>query len=119
MAEGFAIRHRNLTLALWAHVPILAVIGLKTEVDLVTIVSVCLVVIALAVGGMLLRGTLPPASSVALGLTVSACGVVNFSGEVATAHLYFPVVLVAVGYYRLIEPLLATLGGMGFYHLIV
>lgn len=119
MAEGFPIRHRFLLLVLWAQVPALAVLGLLAGVDLAVVVAICLAVIASAIGGMLLSGRKAPATLVSVGLTVSACSVVSFSGDAAATHLYFPVILVAIASYRMLAPLAAGLVGMGLYHLVV
>lgn len=119
MTEGFAIRHRLILLVLWIQVPVVAVLGLSAGLDGTVVGGVCLLVVALAVGGMLFSGSVLPATAVAIGLTTSSMAVVGFSGNLDVAHLYFPVILASIACYRLKEPLLTGLAGMAIYHLTV
>lgn len=119
MAEGFAVRHRFLLLSLWIQVPIVALLGLYGGVDLTVVGAVCLVIIALALCGMLMSGTILPALSVSIGLTGSAAALVRLSGDLGVLHLYFAVVLAAIAIYRLRGPLLVGLLGVGIYHIAV
>ncbi|HEX6219867.1 MAG TPA: PAS domain-containing sensor histidine kinase [Acidimicrobiia bacterium] len=119
MAEGFVIRHRVLLLISWAHVPVLAGIGLYLGENLVVVGMICLIAVTLSLTGMLLPGRGISSCAVSLGVTLSASALVYYGGDVGLMHLYLAVALVAVSYYRLSAPLLLGLTVLVTYHFVV
>ncbi|HET9260519.1 MAG TPA: PAS domain S-box protein [Acidimicrobiia bacterium] len=119
MAGGFAHRHRALVLALWAQVPIVAVVGLATDQTTASVGIACLVLVAFAVSAMLVPGRLLAASLVAFGLAAAASLVVRYGGDIEILHLYFPVILVAAAIYQDARPVLIALLAISGYHLVM
>ena len=110
MAGGFAQRHRVLVLALWAQVPLVAVVGMANDQTVTGVGISCVLLVATALAAMLAPGRLLAASLAALGLGAAASLVVGYGGDVETLHIYFPVVLAAAAIYKDARPLLVALG---------
>jgi PAS domain S-box-containing protein len=119
MAGGFAQRHRVLVLALWAQVPLVAVVGMANDQTVTGVGISCVLLVATALAAMLAPGRLLAASLATLGLGAAASLVVGYGGDVETLHLYFPVVLAAAAVYKDARPLLVALGVIAGYHAIV
>lgn len=117
LAGGFAHRHRTLVLALWAQVPIVALLGFSTDQSMASVGIACLMLVALAVMAMLVPGRLLASSLVALGLAGAASLVIRYGGNAESLHLYFALVLVAVAMYRDARPLVVALLTMSGYYL--
>lgn len=116
LAGGFAHRHRILVLALWAQVPLVALLGFVSNQPMAYVGIACLVLVAMAVASMLVPSRLQASSLVALGLATAASLVVGYGGDAETLHLYFPVVLAGIALYRDSRPLLVgVLAIFGYY----
>jgi PAS domain S-box-containing protein len=96
----FAIRHRFLLVLLLVQVPVLAVVGLITEVPTYEIVIASLILVVMAVIGMTSRTQGMAAGAVSLGLVTAAGMVVRYLEGSAESQFAFLLALVAVSFYQ-------------------
>ncbi|HWL49417.1 MAG TPA: hypothetical protein VNT92_06030, partial [Acidimicrobiia bacterium] len=96
----FATRHRFLLVLLLVQVPVLAVVGLITEVPTYEIVIASLILVVVAVIGMTSRTQGMAAGAVSLGLVTAAGIVVRYLDGSAESQFAFLLALVAVSFYQ-------------------
>ena len=96
----FATRHRFLLVLLLIQVPVLAVVGLITEVPIYEIVIASLILVVMAVIGMTSRTQGMAAGAVSLGLVTAAGIVVRYLDGSAESQFAFLLALVAVSFYQ-------------------
>ena len=96
----FATRHRFLLVLLLIQVPVLAVVGLVTEVPTYEIVIASLILVITAVIGMTSRTQGMAAGAVSIGLVTAAGIVVRYLDGSAESQFAFLLALVAVSFYQ-------------------
>lgn len=98
--RSLSMRHRFLLVLLWAHVPLLAVVGMAMGVPLLEVLAATLVLTLLGTLGTFARSKTTAAGAVSLGL-MTAAGILMFlSGGLLAANFYFFLMLLAVAAYR-------------------
>lgn len=109
MSQGHVpSRHRLLLILLWAHVLLLAGLGLFTGGSLTGVAATSLLLIVFATAGMLLPGPVPGAIAVALGLVTASIVLAGYTPNATVASLHLLVMVGAVSLYRLWQPLLVS-----------
>ena len=96
----FATRHRFLLVLLLIQVPVLAVVGLVTEVPTYEIVIASLILVVMAVIGMTSRTQGMASSAVSIGLVTAAGIMVRYLEGSAESQFAFLLALVAVSFYQ-------------------
>lgn len=96
----FATRHRFLLVLLLAQVPLLAVVGLISEVPIYEIVIASLILLAIAVVGMTARTQGMASGAVSLGLVTAAGILVRYLDGSIESQFAFLLALVAVSFYQ-------------------
>lgn len=116
MSQGhFASRHRLLLIVLWAHVLLLAALGLFTGASLTSVAITSLVLIVFAVAGMLLPGAVPASTTVVLGLVTASIVFAAYAPDATVASLHLLVMVGAASLYRMWQPLLASVLAITIY----
>jgi PAS domain S-box-containing protein len=96
----FATRHRFLLVLLLIQVPVLAVVGLVTEVPTYEIVIASLILVVMAVIGMTSRTQGMASGAVSIGLVTAAGIMVRYLEGSAESQFAFLLALVAVSFYQ-------------------
>jgi PAS domain S-box-containing protein len=112
-----ASRHRLLLIFLWAHVPLVAVLGLLSGEPLLGVALTSLLLILFAAGGMLIPTVVGASVSVALGLVSASVVLAAYAPYPAFGSLHALVMVGVVSLYRMWQPLLAAVWGVTVYHL--
>lgn len=116
---GFARRHRFLLLLLWVQIPALAAVGIVIGEPVDEIALTSLALVALALGGMALRGRHRAAITVSLGLLGISGVVVHYAGGTDFSHFHFLLTICAVSLYGDVVSLSTAVVGVAAYHAVV
>jgi PAS domain S-box-containing protein len=121
MSQGHvASRHRLLLILLWAHVLLLAGLGLLAGASLTRVAVTSLLLIMFALAGMLLPGQVPATIAVALGLVTTSMVLAGYTSQATIASLHLLVMVGAISLYRMWQPLLfSVLAATGYQFLSV
>lgn len=97
---GFTRRHGFALTLLWAQIPALALMGLLIDEPMYEVCLVSLALIALALGGMAMRGERLAAFVVSLGLLSTSAVVAHYTGGSEISYLHFFLMICVVSFYR-------------------
>ena len=105
---GFTRSHGFALSVLWVQIPALAFIGLSTGESIYEVSLTSLGLVALAVGGMAMRGKRMAAFVVSLGLVSTSAVIANYAGTSEVAYLHLFLMICVVSFYR--DDVVLTLG---------
>jgi PAS domain S-box-containing protein len=108
-------RHRLLLIVLWAHVPLLAALGLFEGESILSVALTSMLLIVFSVAGMLIRSVVGASIAVAVGLVTSSVVLAAYSPEASLGILHALVMIAAVSIYRMWQPLLAAVVAVSSY----
>jgi len=113
----FARAHRLLVVVLWAHVPVLAAVGLLLNQPVPGVALTSLTLMAFALAGLTIRSPHLASIAVTLGLLVASGIVVGYAVGSTGAHLHFLLAICAVTFYRHVPTLVVGVVAAGAYYM--
>jgi len=114
--ESWAARHHFIVRLLWAHVPVLALVGVLGPRPAGEIVGLPLVIAAFATGGSLARSRGTRASLTSLGLIASTFVAIELTGGRIDSHIHLYAILIFVAVYQQWAPLIWAVAVVVVHH---
>jgi len=109
-------RHRAISAVLWAHVPVLAAVGLANGYAATHVGLDLALVVSLAVMGRLAKGWALASGFVSCGLLTCSAVLVHLTGGLTESHFHFFVMLPLVALYQDVRPFLLSVGFVVVHH---